>query len=89
MDHYTGPMTRRTNRTRELELALVLARELAERGYWNFSGLRWRSSTRVLTRRELALLCLSWHPEALELGMYLESKRFFDHLAFAALKVRA
>lgn len=88
MDHYTGSMTRRSNQDRERALALVLARELRARGYWNFSGLRWRNDTKVLTRKELALMCLSWHPEAIELGFYLESHRFFDHLAFAALQVR-
>lgn len=84
MDHYTGTMTRRSNAAREQQLAFVLARELKMRGFCNHSGLRWRNNTRVLTRRELAQLCLSWHPEAADLGSYLESQRFFNNLSLAA-----
>lgn len=78
-------MTRHSNREAEYAVALVLARKLKARGCWNHSGLRWRNNTRVLSRRELAQMALELCPEAATMGPYLESERFFNHLAFAAL----
>lgn len=82
------PMTRRSNRDQELAAVAVLAEKLIALGYENHSCLRWRhrETGARLSRRALATMAHKLDP-SLSIA-YLESERFYNHLAFAACDVK-
>ena len=81
-------MTRRSNITEELHHSEVLAEHLINLGYENHRGLRWwhPETGRTLSRMDLSILCQQLDPEAP--ATYLRSERFFNHLFFAALRIK-
>ena len=69
--------------------AAVLVRALIERGYENYSCLKWRhKETGIrLSRNDLSTMCHRILPEADP--TYLRSERFFNHLSYEAAKYKS